>query len=47
MAALGTTAEIVAFREEESEYYYGPCFVVRLLGKQRFRLLKVDRRVNG
>ncbi|XP_064399494.1 protein cereblon-like isoform X3 [Halichondria panicea] len=47
LAALGTTAEIVAFREEESEYYYGPCFVVRLLGKQRFRLLKVDRRVNG
>lgn len=47
LATVGTTAEIVAFREEESEFYYGPCFVVRFLGKQRFRLLEVYRRSNG
>ena len=47
LASVGTTAEVVAFREEESEYYYGPCFVVKFLGKQRFRLLEVYRRSNG
>ena len=48
LAPVGTTAEVVAFREEdESEYYYGPCFVVRFLGRQRFKLLETFRRMNG
>lgn len=48
LAEYGTTAEIVAFREEaESEYYYGPCFVVKFHGKQRFKLLEVIRKSNG
>lgn len=48
LAEVGTTAEILAFREEdESEYYYGPCFVVKFLGRQRFKLLEVFRRMNG
>ena len=48
LARVGTTAEVVAFREEEeSDYYYGPCFVVRFLGRQRFKLLETFRRMNG
>lgn len=48
LATFGTTAEILAFREEDqSEYYYGPCFVVKFLGRQRFRLLELFRKMNG
>ena len=47
LADYGTTAEIVAFREDESEYVYRPCFVVKFHGKQRFKLLEVFRKTNG
>ena len=48
LATFGTTAEILAFREEDqSEFFYGPCFVVKFLGRQRFRLLEVFRKMNG
>ena len=47
LSEVGTTAEVVAFREEESQYYYGQCFVVKFLGRQRFKLLELHTRVNG
>lgn len=47
LSEVGTTAEVVAFKEEEVRYYYGQCFVVKFLGRQRFRLLELYRRVNG
>jgi Lon protease-like protein len=46
LSEVGTTAEVVAFKEEEVSYY-GQCFVVKFLGRQRFRLLELHRRVNG
>ena len=47
LSQVGTTAEVVAFKEEESQYYYGPCFVVKFLGRQRFKLLELHKKVNG
>lgn len=47
LAEFGTTAEVLAFREEEEGGGFGPCFVVKLLGRQRFKLLTVLRRVSG
>ncbi len=47
LSKIGTTAEVVAFREEESQYYYGQNFVVKFLGRQRFRLIQLHRKVNG
>ena len=47
LSEIGTTAEVVAFKEEELEYYHGDCFIVKFLGRQRFRLLELHRRVNG
>lgn len=48
LAQVGTTAEIMALKEEhESPYVFGPCTVVKLLGRQRFRLLDVRRLVAG
>lgn len=49
LAKVGTTADIVAFREvtESPSYYYGTCFVVKFQGRQRFRLLESIRRTNG
>jgi len=47
LAEVGTTAEVLAFREEESQYYYGQYIVVKFLGRQRFRLLELQRKVNG
>ena len=47
LSEVGTTAEVVAFKEEEVQYYFGQCFVVKFLGRQRFRLLELKRRVNG
>ena len=48
LAEYGTTAEVVGLREEEqSEWFYAPYLIVKLHGKQRFRLLEVFRRMNG
>ena len=46
---MGTTAEVVALREEDDdmEVQWGPCMVVKFLGRQRFRLLETIRRANG
>ena len=49
LAMFGTTADIVAFREDESGglWLHGPRFVVKLRGRQRFRLLEVHKKMNG
>ena len=48
LAEVGTTAEIVAFREEEeSAHIYVPSIVVKFLGRQRFRLIELHRKING
>lgn len=47
LSEIGTTAEVVAFKEEESQYFSGQCFIVKFLGRQRYRLLELHRRVNG
>lgn len=48
LAEFGTTAEVVGLREEEqSNWFYAPYLIVKLHGKQRFRLMEVYRKVNG
>ena len=49
LAGFGTTADIVAFREDEggSMWFHGPRFVVKLRGRQRFKLLEVNKKMNG
>ena len=47
LSEIGTTAEVLAFKEEESQYFYGQCFVVKFLGRQRYRLLELHRKSNG
>lgn len=48
LAPYGTTAEIVACREdEEGAWFHGPKFVVKFKGRQRFKLLEVTKKVNG
>ncbi|XP_019855683.1 PREDICTED: protein cereblon-like [Amphimedon queenslandica] len=49
LAEFGTTADIVAFREDEggSMWFHGPRFVVKLRGRQRFKLLEVNKKMNG
>ena len=45
---VGTTAEVVGLREADEEaQFWSPCLVVKLLGRQRFRLLEAIRRPNG
>lgn len=46
LAQTGTTAEVVGFKEDEV-VFYGSCFIVKFLGRQRFRLLDLHKRVNG
>ena len=49
LAQVGTTADVVAFREEvvAPHFYYGTCFVVKFQGRQRFRLLECFKHTNG
>ena len=54
LSKFGTTAEVLAFREEgegegrgRGRGWGGPAFVVKLLGRQRFRLLDVVPRLSG
>lgn len=49
LAQVGTTVDVVAFREEVESpgFYYGTCFVVKFQGRQRFRLLESFKRSNG
>ena len=47
LSEIGTTAEVVGFKEEESPYFAGQCFIVKFLGRQRYRLLELHRKVNG
>ena len=47
LAVVGTTADIVACKQEEEAYWFGPRFIVKLMGRQRFRLLEIFKRVDG
>ena len=48
LGQVGTTAEVVALRDEDEDtQFWGPCLVVKFLGRQRFRLLDTVRRANG
>ena len=49
LTVLGTTVDIVAFREQEQVegFHHGPVFIVKFLGRQRFRLLECLRKMNG
>ena len=48
LAAIGTTADIVACREdEEGFWFHGPRFIVKFVGRQRFRLMECYKRTNG
>ena len=48
LSEIGTTAEVTASKEEDdSQFHFGPCFIVKLFGRRRFRLLEVFRRTNG
>ena len=49
LTVLGTTVDIVAFREQEQieGFHHGPVFIVKFLGRQRFRLLECLRKMNG
>ena len=48
LSQIGTTADIIACREdEEGSWFHGPRFIVKFLGRQRFRLLEVYKKVNG
>lgn len=48
LSLIGTTADIVACKEdEEDHYYHGPKFVVKLMGRQRFQIMEIYRRMNG
>ena len=49
LTVLGTTVDIVAFREQDQieGFHHGPVFIVKFLGRQRFRLLECYRRADG
>lgn len=49
LTVLGTTVDIMGFREQERSegYHHGPVFIVRFLGRQRFKLLECYRKLNG
>ena len=48
LATIGTTADILACREDEEPYWYhGPRFIVKFVGRQRFRILEVFKKTNG
>ena len=48
LASVGTTADIVACREDEDGgWFHGPRFTVKFRGRQRFRLLEVHKKSNG
>ena len=49
LTVLGTTVDIVAFREQEQieGFHHGPVFIVKFLGRQRFRLIECLRKMNG
>ena len=49
LTILGTTVDIVAFREQDQiqGFHHGPVFIVKFLGRQRFRLLECYRRTDG
>lgn len=49
LSIVGTTADIVACREEDDDAHWfpGPRFIVKLMGRQRFQVLEVYRRMNG
>ena len=48
LATVGTTADILACREDEDPYWYhGPRFIVKFAGRQRFQLLEVFKKTNG
>ncbi|XP_065897971.1 protein cereblon-like isoform X2 [Dysidea avara] len=49
LTVLGTTVDIMGFREQEQSegYHHGPVFIVRFLGRQRFKLLECYRKLNG
>ena len=44
LATVGTTADILACREDEEPYWYhGPRFIVKFVGQQRFQILENQR----
>ncbi len=47
LSIIGTTADIMACKEEDSEWYHGPRFIVKLMGRQRFQLMEIYKRMNG
>ena len=47
ISIFGTTVDIIACREDEHQYWFGPRFIVKLLGRQRFRLMDINKRVDG
>ena len=49
LTVLGTTVDIVAFREQDQVegFHHGPVFIVKFLGRQRFKLLECHRKFNG
>ena len=48
LATIGTTADILACREDEEPYWYhGPRFIVKFVGRQRFRIIEVFKKTNG
>ena len=48
LSIVGTTVDIMACREEDESYWFhGPRFVVKLMGRQRFQIMDVYRRMNG
>ena len=44
LATVGTTADILACREDKEPYWYhGPRFIVKFVGQQQFRILCLRR----
>ena len=49
LSIVGTTADIIACKQEEegSYWFYGPRFIVKLFGRQRFQVMEIYKRTTG